>query len=261
MAYEVEDFQKQVIERSQVVPVVVDFWASWCGPCLAFAPVIEKAASEAGGKWDLVKVDTEKNPDLTEQSQIHSLPTIRIFKNGEMVAENLGAMLLPAFLKWLQPHLGAPTPADGRIDGIRAAIGSGDFVGARALLEKILQEQPGNEEVKFLRLQAAITMEPKTVPALVEDFAYGSIYYERAQYLKELADLINAGGEGPYGEGLKHLQKIHLAEAAEQWITTLTRDRHHEGAKKAMKYLFLYLGREHPVTETYQPRFASVLFS
>ncbi len=261
MAYEVEDFQKQVIERSHDVPVVVDFWASWCGPCLAFAPVIEKAASEAKGKWELVKVDSDKNSDLAEQYQIRSLPTIRIFKNGEQVAENIGAMPLPGLLKWLEPHLGGPAPADGRINAIRAAIGSGDFDGARALLEEILKEQPGNEEVKFLRLQAAITMEPKSVSALVEDFAYGSPYHERALYLKELADLINAGGEGDYGDGLKHLQKIQLPEAAEKWIAVLTKDQQHPGAKKAMKFLFLYLGREHPVTETYQRRFASVLFS
>jgi putative thioredoxin len=261
MGYEVEDFQKQVIERSHDVPVVVDFWAPWCGPCLAFSPVIEKAAGEAAGAWDLVKVDTEANPDLAAQYSIRSLPTIRIFQDGQPVAEKLGAIPEPELKEWIGTFLEDATPDDPRIDEIRSAIGAGDFEKATTLLESVLKDQPGNEEMKFLRIQAAIAMEPASVSSLAKEFEVGSIYYERAQYLKELAGLIVKGGDADFGEGLEHLQKIELSEAAGKWISFLEENRDHEGVKCGLKNLFLYLGRDHAVTEEFQPRFASILFS
>jgi putative thioredoxin len=261
MAYEVEDFQKQVIERSGEVPVVVDFWASWCGPCLAFSPVIEKAAGEADGAWDLVKVDTEVKRDLSDQFRVQSLPTLMIFKDGEPVDVKEGAMLEPELHQWIDSHLHPVEPDDPRIGEIRAAVGSGDFESAASLLEEVLKDQPGNEEVKFMRLQAALAMEPTSVPGLAKEFEIGSDYYDRVQYLKELGVLIVEGGEGDFGDGLSHLQKIQLPEAAAKWIAALKVERDHEGVKKGLKNLFLYLGRDHPVTKEYQPQFASILFS
>lgn len=261
MGFEVEDFQKQVIERSSEIPVVVDFWATWCGPCVAFAPVLEKAANEADGKWELIKVDSDQNPDLSAQFGIRSLPTLKIFINGVPVDEKSGAMTEPDLKKWIESHLEESAPSDPRIDEIRAAIGSGDFTSATALLEEVIKDQPGNEEMKFMRLQAALAMEPTRVNDLANEFAGDSPYYERTLYLKELANLINAGGEGAYLEGLEFLQKIKLPEAAAKWIDVLQTDREHEGAKAGLKNLFLYLGREHPVTAEFQPKFASILFS
>ncbi|MDF1751808.1 MAG: thioredoxin [Verrucomicrobiales bacterium] len=261
MSHEVVDFQKQVIERSHDVPVVVDFWATWCGPCVSFGPVIEKAAKEADGAWELVKVDSDKHPDLSTQYGIRSLPTIKLFKNGVIVDEKLGAMPEPALKEWIQPHLESAEPADDRIDRVRDAIGEGDFETATSLLEEVLKDQPGNEDVKFMRIQAALAMEPASVAGLVKEFELGSAYHERAQYLNELAKLIIAGGEGEFQNGLDSLRKIQLPEAAAQWITVLEGDRNHDGAKTGLKNLFLYLGREHAVTQEFQPKFASILFS
>jgi len=260
MGHEVEDFDKQVLERSRQVPVVVDFWAEWCGPCRMFAPVIEKAAQEAGGAWELIKVDTDQHPAIAEEQGIQSLPTIRIFKDGKAVAEKLGAMPGGVFKQWIDSTLAALRPPDPRIEQIRESVRQGEFESATQLLEEVLQDQPGNLEAKFMRIQAALAMDPAAVAGLARELE-GTAYQERAHYLKELASLVINGGEGDFGEGLAFLRKIRLPEAAAKWIAVLEKDRTHAGARAALKFLFLYLGREHAVTTEFQPRFASLLFS
>ncbi|MEM5829540.1 MAG: thioredoxin [Candidatus Aenigmatarchaeota archaeon] len=100
-----EDFEEKVIKNSEKIPVVVDFWASWCGPCRMLSPILTKLAKEYQGKFLLAKVNIDENPRLAEEYQIMSIPNVKIFKNGKIVDEFVGAMPEPLVKKWLEKNM------------------------------------------------------------------------------------------------------------------------------------------------------------
>jgi putative thioredoxin len=100
-----EDFEEKVIEKSKSLPVVVDFWASWCPPCKLLSPVLSKIAKEYQGKFLLVKVNVDENPELAEKYQIFSIPSVKMFKNGKIVDEFLGAIPESLIRRWLDKNL------------------------------------------------------------------------------------------------------------------------------------------------------------
>ena len=86
-----QTFERDVLERSRTVPVVVDFWAEWCGPCKTLAPALEAAVAERDGRVVLAKVDVDANPALSERYGIRSIPAVKAFRNGSVVKEFVGA--------------------------------------------------------------------------------------------------------------------------------------------------------------------------
>jgi len=87
------------------VPLVVDFWAEWCGPCKMMAPFFERAAAELEPQVRLAKVNTDENPELGQRYQISSIPTTVVFKGGREIARQPGAMNLPQLMQWIRLHL------------------------------------------------------------------------------------------------------------------------------------------------------------
>jgi putative thioredoxin len=103
-----ETFEEEVVERSRDVPVVVDFWADWCGPCHALAPVLEQAVAERDGRVELVKVDVDANPDLAARFGVRGIPALRGFKDGRPVAELVGAQPPATVASFLDGLTAAP---------------------------------------------------------------------------------------------------------------------------------------------------------
>ncbi len=118
-------FPTAVIERSKAVPVVVDFWAEWCGPCRQLGPVIERGVAARAGKVELAKVDTDANPELSRVYGIQSIPAVKAFKDGAVVAEFIGAQppaMVERFLDGLIPSEADGLVAAGDEDSLRRAV-------------------------------------------------------------------------------------------------------------------------------------------
>jgi len=145
--YEVtnETFQVQVIERSQTVPVLVDFWADWCGPCQMLMPVLKKLVDEYDGKFVLAKVNTDEQRELAKAHGIRSLPTMHVYKHGELVEEVLAAQSEATMRIIIDRYI------ERASDRIRAraeeAYSQGQREEALSLLEEAHQDEPGNHQL------------------------------------------------------------------------------------------------------------------
>jgi putative thioredoxin len=119
-------FQSAVIDRSNTLPVVVDFWAEWCGPCRQLGPVLERAVTARAGQLELVKIDVDSNPGIARTFQIQGIPAVKAFRDGRVVAEFVGAQPPQAVDRFLDSLL--PSEADGLVD-------NGDEASLRRALE------------------------------------------------------------------------------------------------------------------------------
>jgi len=143
-----QGFDAEVLARSHDVPVVVDFWAPWCGPCRALGPVLEREVAALGGRVELAKVNTDEAPALSARYEIRGIPAVKAFRNGAVVSEFAGAQPADVVRRWLAAL--APPPEVTALENAERAVRAGDRAAAEAPLRDLVTRAEVSPEVDRL---------------------------------------------------------------------------------------------------------------
>ena len=278
-------FAKDVIEESRRQPVLVDFWAPWCGPCRQLTPVLEKAVRGAKGKAKLVKMNIDDHPAIPGQMGIQSIPAVIAFVNGQPIDGFLGALPESQVMAFIERLIKDKIGGEDQdlLKEADAALAEGDAVGAAEIYAQILQKDPGNVPalagLARSQVESGAIEQAKQTLALVPEAKRNDAAVAAARAALELAE--QATSLGPIGEleqkvaanPLDHQARFDLAvalnakgerEAAlDHLIEIVRRDRkwNDEGARKQLVQLFEAWGPTDEATVAGRRRLSSILFA
>ena len=268
MNHEINDFQKDVIEKSFDKPVLVDFWAEWCAPCRMLGPILEKLAEESKEEWELAKVDTDKNQEIAMRYGVRGIPNVKLFRNGEVINEFSGALPETAIKDWLKKSI--PSKFADQIEHAKIFLEKGDLVTARVMLEEIQKGDVNNNEVKVLLAKILLFEDRKEAIRLTQNVDGNLANIELAEAINNLAELLNRDEKSfPDGEvktnyltAINDLKKQNFDSALTKLIEIIRTDRNYDGdgARKACISIFKFLGEENEITIKHRRDFGSALY-
>jgi putative thioredoxin len=273
-----ETFDAEVVDASRRVPVVVDFWAPWCGPCRTIGPLLDRLADENKGAFIVAKINVDENPRLSTEFGVRSIPAIKAIADGEIVDEFVGALPESAVREFVRRLL--PSEADRLAEDARAAEDGGDMAAAEPLYREALERDPNHPRARLGLGRILAASDGEAALRELDRVLPGTPEREEAE---RLAARLRLSGEN--GGGVGELQarveanpadleaRLDLARslaAREDYETALghllevvKRDRSYgdEAGRKSMLDIFNILGARHPITERYRGELARILYS
>jgi putative thioredoxin len=273
-------FMQEVVEASHQLPVLVDFWAPWCGPCRQLMPTLDRLATEYAGRFRLAKVNTDEEQALATQVGIRSLPTVVLFKGGNAVEHFSGVVPESQIRALLDKHLPAAPPS--QVDEVRRLIDAGDYTGARTLLKQRIARDEGNVELRAQHaellvldglideargeLDALIAREPRhaavrRLTALL-DFSAQAAAFPDVKALRERVAADPTDLEAVHAVAVHQLLGGDVEPALQTWMNMLRdQPKYSNGlAQRSLLHAFELTGEADPIVGQTRRAMARLLF-
>jgi putative thioredoxin len=279
------DFRQDVIAESARQPVLVDFWAPWCGPCKQLTPVLEKAVKAAGGKVKLVKMNIDEHPQIAGQLGVQSIPAVIAFTRGQPVDGFMGALpegQVKGFIERLVGPVG-PSPIEDMLAEADALAAEGDAAGAAELYAAVLAQDPENAaaiaslaklhldlgDLDGAKRFLAMAPQGKVNDSAIAGARAAIELAEQAASLGDLADLQRRVEADPNDHGARFDLAVGLSakgqheEAVTHLLDIVRRDRswNEDGARKQLVQFFEAWGPTDEATKSGRRRLSSILFA
>ena len=273
-------FEQQVIELSKQQPILVDFWADWCQPCKVLIPLLSKLSDEYKGAFILAKVNADEQQELVAAAEVRNLPTVKLYKNGIVVDEFMGAKTEGELRQFLDAHLENET--DKQIKAALDYSAAGDYAQATEILKELNQQDPSNSSVYIAIAKVYLQSDDfENCEAVLNALPANIQISDEVKKLQDELNLAKATSDAPEVSELlaqlekdpdKHEIRVQLANqyivshqyepALEALLYILKQDMNFQNgeAKAAMLKIFEILGPQEPLTRSYRTKLATLLY-
>ena len=264
------DFQYQVLEYSQKVPVVVDFWAEWCIPCRTLGPLLEQLTEEAQGNFRLAKLNVDQNQNLARQFNVRSIPSVKAFRNGRVQAEFTGAQQESKIREFIRAI--APSDVELTLEKAQSFMQQKQFKSAASTFQQVLEKMP-KQPSALLGLAKCDIIQGEFISVLnilrsfpaSQEFSHAqllmplAIALERNQDLREWS---NSPLDAAYSRSLSLITRGNYPAAFDGLLDILREDKKYKNdeARQVVIAMFELLGEDSELTRQYRRELASVLF-
>ncbi len=259
------DFQKTVLEESRRRPVVVDFWAPWCGPCQSLSTLLEDLSKTSDGHWSLVSLNIDEHPDIVEQYTVRGIPDVRIFHRASSIAGFTGALSKEKVMTWLENNL--PDDNLQHLQELQRTYTNQPQAFSTAL-EGFIDQHQDFKTAKVLLAMEKVWSSPQQAVELIGTIQEGHKEFEKAEAVRELSRLMLLEEDGQPSvyqvlmEAKSAFADNNIKSGAQKLIEAISIDKNYNQAlpKKAALALFQILGKQHPVSLKYRPLFDMAIY-